>query len=316
MVDLQPFLSLVPPSCMVAPVRDLGNKFFSSTTITHSHQPLNLPTVFPSTYTGMDILSGKIPDNYDKVRGRTVSLLPQLSRASSMSSTKSSVAYHERMERNNSLNEDIEMDEDSPGLSYETHQEQAIHVSKVADPSNNTLNKCVPIECPTSSPSHGQTTHSASGSPHVEDMIININLLYDPNAPMEPKLWDGNFHLISLHSSMEHLVSDSKNIKDSLNFMAKYISNKQVDSSNSNDLEDFHSIGEAIWNFISFIYQAKWNSFYADKYSNTLRKKILAKFTPKISSAPNKSNKATNKLTPVSIEKIFPPNSHQITEGS
>jgi len=103
---------------------------------------------------------------------------------------------------------------------------------------------------------------------------------------------------------MKHLVLDSKNIKDSLNFIAKYISNKQVNFSKSNNLEDFHGIGKAIWNFISFIYQAKWDSLYTDKYSNTLRKKILAKFTLKILSAPNKSNKATNKLILASIEKI------------
>jgi len=99
-------------------VRDLGNKFFSSATIMYSHQPLNLPTVFPSTYTGMDILSGKIPDNYNEIWDKTVSLLPQLSKVSLMFLTKSLVAYHERMEYNNSLNEDIEMDEDSPRLSY------------------------------------------------------------------------------------------------------------------------------------------------------------------------------------------------------
>jgi len=63
---------------------------------------------------------------------------------------------------------------------------------------------------------------------------------------MEPELWDGNFHPISLHEFIEHIVLDSKNIKNSLNFMARYISNKQVDSSKSNDLEDFHSIGKAI----------------------------------------------------------------------
>ena len=242
---------------MVVSIRDLENKFFSSATIMYSHQPLNLLTVFPSTYTEIDILSGKIPDNYDKVRGRTISLLLQLSRASSISSTKSLVAYHKRIEYNNSLNKDIEIDEDSTRLSYETYQEQAICVSKAADPSNNTLNKHVLIECPILSPPHSQTVHPASGSPHVKDTVININLSYDPNAPMEPELWDGNFHPISLHSSMKYLVLDSKNIKDSLNFMAKYISNKQVNFSKSNDLEDFYGIGKAIWNFISFIYQAK-----------------------------------------------------------
>jgi len=57
-----------------------------------------------------------------------------------------------------------------------------------------------------------------------------------------------------LHGLIEHIASDSKNIKDLLNFMAKYISNKQVNSLKSNDLEDFHSIGEAVWNFISSVY--------------------------------------------------------------
>jgi len=75
------------------------------------------------------------------------------------------------MEHNNSLNDD------SPGLSYETHQEQAIHVSKMADSFNNMLNKHVLIEYSTLSPPHGQTAHPALGSPHVEDMVININLL-------------------------------------------------------------------------------------------------------------------------------------------
>ena len=98
-----------------------------------------------------------------------------------MPSTKSLVAYYERMECNNSLNKDIKMDNDSPRLSYETYQEQAICVSKMADPSNNTLNKYILIKCPTLSPPHGQTMYTALDSPHVEDMVININLLYDPN---------------------------------------------------------------------------------------------------------------------------------------
>ena len=87
---------------------------------------------------------------------------------------------------------------------------------------------------------HVQTMH------HTNDTVINIQLLYNPSAPMESELWDGSFHPISLHDLMEHLVSDSKNIKDSLNFIAKYISNKQVDSSKSNNLEDFHSMGKAV----------------------------------------------------------------------
>jgi len=69
-------LSLVPPSYIVALIRDFGNKFFFSSTNMHSQQTFNLPTVFSSTNTEMDILSGKIPNNYDKVWGRSVSLQP------------------------------------------------------------------------------------------------------------------------------------------------------------------------------------------------------------------------------------------------
>ena len=53
---------------------------------------------------------------------------------------------------------------------------------------------------------------------------------------------------------MEHLISDTKSIKDSLAFMAKYMGNKQLDLTRSNEIEDFKSIGEAIWSFISSVY--------------------------------------------------------------
>ena len=61
---------------------------------------------------------------------------------------------------------------------------------------------------------------------HVDDCVINISLLYDPNAPTEPDLWNGSFHPISLYGFMEYLTSNTKNIRNLLNFMAKYILNK------------------------------------------------------------------------------------------
>ena len=124
----------------------------------------------------------------------------------------------------------------------------------MADLNRNILNKCVMIECPASSLLHALIEYSTLCSPHTDDTVINIQLLYDPNAPMKPNLWDGNFHSISLHSSIKYLVLDSKNIKDSLNFIAKYINNKQVNPARANDLEDLNGIGEAFWNLISSIY--------------------------------------------------------------
>ena len=78
------------------------------------------------------------------------------------------------MEYNNSLNEDINMDDNSFQLSYETSQEQAIYVSMVADSNNNMMNKCVTIEHPTWSSSHILIKYPISDSSCVDDVVINI----------------------------------------------------------------------------------------------------------------------------------------------
>ena len=124
--------------------------------------------------------------------------------------------------------------------------------------------------------------YSILGSPHSNGTTINIQLLYDPNASMEPELWNGCFYPIFLHRSIKHIVLDAKNIKDLLNFMAKYITNKQGDSSKINNLKDFIGIGKAVWNFISSIYEANWDVLHVDNNLISLRRKIAAKFIPKI----------------------------------
>ena len=64
--DRRPLLSLEPPSCMVVPIRDIGNKFFLSSANTNSQQTMTLPTVSLSTNTGMDLSYRNISDNYEK----------------------------------------------------------------------------------------------------------------------------------------------------------------------------------------------------------------------------------------------------------
>ena len=76
--------------------------------------------MFHSNNAGIDIFAGFSPDNYDKVRGRTLSTKEQTSRDSSISLTKSSIVYYERIECNNAMNIDIDMDNNSLALSYET----------------------------------------------------------------------------------------------------------------------------------------------------------------------------------------------------
>ena len=203
---------------------------------------------------------GPYPDNYDKVRSRNPFTNKNTSRNSSMSSTISSVVYHERMANNNSVDDDVDMNNNSPALFYEDKQEKVLRVSKAAEHLTNTrlqgnsLNVSIPIpQCVLNeeqwlNPQCGPTTHNEDNN------IINIQLPYNPHAPTEPELWDGSFHPISLHGSIEHLALDAKNIKDSLNFIAKYISNKQINPSKANEVREFNSIGEAIWNLISLVY--------------------------------------------------------------
>ena len=98
---------------------------------------------------------------------------------------------------------------------------------------------------PTLTSPQGSTTHNDENY-NDENSFINIQLPYDPNAPTDPEIWNGGFHLISLHGSIKHIASDTKNIKDSLKFMAKYISNKQIKLSKANNLNDFNGIGNVV----------------------------------------------------------------------
>ena len=139
------------------------------------------------------------------------------------------------------------------------------------------------------------------------DNVINIQLLYNPNTSIEPELWSDNFYLISLHGSVEQIASNTKSIKDSLNFMARYINNKKVNPLKANDLLDFNSIGDSIWNFISAVYQANWDTFYTDNKSTTLKAKITSKFMPRIAPSNSKNNKEMTKTVLVTTNKVPPP---------
>ena len=75
--------------------------------------------------------------------------------------------------------------------------------------------------------------------------MFNIQLNYDINQALDPESWDGEFCAISLYGFMEHLVSDIKNIKDSLHMMYKYIMDKSINEGN---------IGKVVWKFILAFY--------------------------------------------------------------
>ena len=93
-----------------------------------------------------------------------------------------------------------------------------------------------------------------------------------------------------------------------LNFLAKYIRNKQVNNGKVNDLGDFNGMGDIIWNFIFSVYDAKWDNLFTDNKSNTLRTKVLSKFTLRTIPPNNVNKKEIVKLVLVTINKVpLPP---------
>ena len=127
---------------MVVPIGNIMNKLFFPSTFssltTSNSQAFILPTVFPPNYMEMDIPAGPVPINSSEVRGRTSSTKKNYSRDTSMSSTQSSVIYHERM-ANNSMDIDLEPANNSPAPSHRTEQEKALHFSKMTETLGNTM---------------------------------------------------------------------------------------------------------------------------------------------------------------------------------
>ena len=290
-------LFLLPPSCMIAPIGNIANTSSFSTNLfnistTNLNNDSTNPTMSSMNGIGMDIQAGQRPVPDSAIRGRNLSPSVNLSRESSLASSGHSTPYHNRMDTNIDFSNSREVS--NLELSYKTEQEKAQRVGIVANQQDNMRPLHVHNETP---PTHSQ---------HKEE-VINIQLPYNSQAPTEPDLWSGSFHPISLHGSIEHFASDSKSIKVSLDFLAKYIRNKQVNGNMINDLADFNGMGDAIWNFISLVYNAKWDTLYTDNKANTLRAKVSSKFTLRTIPQNNSNKKDIAKLVPVTINKILSP---------
>jgi len=182
------------------------------------------------------------------------------------------------MEQNNGMGVDDSPKDSSLELSYEMTQEKVTHLGMVTENQMNMRPTQVNLT-PNSCPQRGSGNHSNMTPPHgstvqnEESTFTNVLLPYDPNVPTDPKSWNGRFHPILLHGSIEHIALDAKSIKDSLNFMAKYILNKQIQPSKANDLDDLDGIGDVVWMFVSSVYNSNWDTLFTDNKTNTLRKK-------------------------------------------
>ena len=100
---------------------------------------------------------------------------------------------------------------------------------------------------------------------------------------------------------MEHLVSDVKNIKESLHRMGRYIKDKTINGNNTNDIKDLESIGKVVWKFLSMVYDLHWDSLYVDDSKISFRNKVKSKFNPQVPKVPvNSKGKETVKSTYIS----------------
>jgi len=134
--------------------------------------------------------------------------------------------------------------------------------------------------------------------------VINIYLNYDPDKALDPKSWDGKFHAVLLHSSIEHLALDALNIKESLTRMQKYIASKSIDNDKVNDVKDLNGMGKAIWEFISAVYDSHWDALYADNNNMTFRNKVKSKFSPQARNIQTPSNKGKDVVKPIFVSAI------------
>ena len=148
--------------------------------------------VYSLSNIGMDKSTGVNPVNDIKIRGRSSCIEKNLLRDTSMSSTCSSVIYHERVTMNNGMDIDSDMPIESPALSYEIEQEKQSCLSKVTGTSNNMRPQG--INNGASSTQSDYVDHVFPNETHGkafcddDDNVINIQIAYDPNTPTESEL--------------------------------------------------------------------------------------------------------------------------------
>ena len=288
-------LSLLPPSCIVASMKEVANKQFSLfSAISHYSTMSQVPSNME-----MDVVSNSI------VWERSNLFSKASSRSPLVFSSTSSVFYYECIEvDNNKPEEDIRKPIDSSQLSYKNATNKGKSVSRVTNTFPTDRKQCesnMALALKTAPQPQGRVS-DINSSNSSQQSTLNIQLPYNINQAMDQDSWDSDFHPISLHRLIEHLPSDIKNIKKSLNQMSKYILNKSVKRDKVNNFDDFEGVGKMAWDFISAIYNSDWDVLSVDN-NISFRNKVASKFTLKISNinnSKNKDGKGNNKLATVS----------------
>ena len=120
---------------------------------------------------------------------------------------------------------------------------------------------------------------------NIPDMCLQqkfyaVLLPYNVNQLVEPNVWDGEVHSVSIFNTMEFLEIDSKNMFTSLLCIANYIRSNKIKKEKANNIPELKNFGEVIWSFISSIYESEWNILSLNKNNKSFRGKVSYKFTP------------------------------------
>ena len=170
-------LSLIPPSYIVVPNRDLRNiQFFTS-----AIPPTTLQMACLLVESMIDINVNKYVNNYDDVRGRFLSPNSINSRSASVLSKASTISYYKRIEIQNDFpDEEFREHINSSQLLHDDKSQESHHINIAIDPVFPQGPQCISNEI---------LALNFLCSTHIDnDGVINIQLPYDSNQPMEPEL--------------------------------------------------------------------------------------------------------------------------------
>jgi len=257
---------------MVAPIRELENITFNTFTLCATMNKIASEKDVAIGDDSFDLFFNNTCDNYDEVHGCSLTYSAHSPRTLSMSLSKCKKSYAERMERQNDRmneNKPVILTNSTTVLEYMTLGSQKDQVSKTANNINAVCQQYVSNEA------------LALNQPARNNMV-NVQLSYNINQALDSEFWDGDFHAISLHGSIEHLVSDIKIIKDSLSRMRKYILGKSINEDKANKVQDLEGVSKAAWEFLLAIYKFRWDSLFVDESKTIFRNKVKSKFGPQI----------------------------------
>ena len=121
-------LSLIPPSYIVVPKKDLENIF--SSTLAISSTTKQITYLLAPRVMDIDIFT---INNYNDVRRITISPSKANLRIASMSSSILSELYHEKIEYFNNLSNEFRKPVNSSQLSYDNNRREENQISKATD---------------------------------------------------------------------------------------------------------------------------------------------------------------------------------------